>query len=50
MNHMFPVGDILFYDLRNLSRKSVGLPREEGRKHLQRNEKPRSEEGRLPGL
>lgn len=47
---MFPVGDILFYDLRNLSRKSVGLPREEGRKNLKRNGEPRNEEGRLPIL
>lgn len=47
---MLPVGDILLYDLRNLSRESVGLPREECRKNLQRNEKPRNEEGRLPIL
>jgi hypothetical protein len=36
---MFPVGDILLYDLGHLSRKSVGLPRKESRKILQRNEK-----------
>lgn len=47
---MFPVSDILLCELRNLSRKSVDLPREEWRKNLQRNEKPRNEEGRLPIL
>lgn len=50
MNHMFPVGDILLYVLRYLRRKSVGLPREKCRKNLQRNGKPRNEEGRLPIL
>lgn len=47
---MFPVGDILLHGLRNLSRKSVGLPREECRKDWQGNGEPRNEEGRLPIL